>query len=569
MNHEQQDRIELGEYARILWKRKWMIVVPTLLVTATAWIGLSFVTPVYVSSALIQILDTDVVESVAADFAGDGRRGGRRDDPRDHTREMVGKLNQAVTGQRFLTPVGRRLGLDKAPSVRQSAVNLQARLPDLQLEELIVYAYTAPLKEKIAVESAGIALYKFSCKDEDPAFAYALARAVADEYLRFTLSEGIEIVDRTQQFSDEQLEHYQKLLTQAEDALEAKQREISSRALWSQNPVAEGNLAETRGLIDQADLEIASLERRVQRGLERLPAAIGGLGAIESAVASGRLASLTGALAQAERNQVPLIIQGLGAGTISNEAGSEVTRTRTELFAEIQARVELAFPQAAPADQKQMRDIIYDRITLKSVIARKSRIQELLSQYSSGVVSAPEQQLELSRLQQEVDRYRTLVDNIQEQRISGGLQRTAQEASVSARVKIIEQPAVPVRPAWPDRFRVLLLAFLAGPLLGLGAIVLAEYMDTSLKTVEEIEHELGLPVLGAVPRLVPANLRAGRRRLRRRAKEAGAAGALLFALFASNPAAAPGAVAPGAASDAPGAGVAAPDRPVPVAEPMP
>jgi uncharacterized protein involved in exopolysaccharide biosynthesis len=515
MKHEDQDRIELAEYARILWKRKWMIIVPTVLVVATAWIGLSFVTPVYVSSALIQILDTDVVESAAADFAGE-RRSGRHDDTRDRERQMVGKLNQEVTSQRFLAPVGRRLGLDQDTGVRQSAANLKARLPDLALEELIVFAYTARLKEKIAVEPAGIAQYKFSCKDEDPAFAYALAKAVSDEYLDFTLNQGIEVVDRTQQFSNEQLERYQKLLTEAENALEAKQREISSRALWSQNPVSEGNLAETRGLIDQADLEIASLERRIQRGLERLPAAIGGLGAIESAVTSGRLASLTAALAQAERNQVPIIVQGLGAGSMSNEAGSEVTRTRTELFAEIQARVEQAFPQAAPADQKQMRDIVYDRITLRSVAARKARIQELLSQYSSGVVSAPEQQLELSRLQQEVDRYRTLVDNIQERRIADGLQRTAQEASVSARVKIIEQPAVPVKPAWPDRVRVLLLALIAGPLLGLGAIVLAEYMDTSLRTVEEIEQELALPVLGAVPRLVPANLRAGRRRHGRR-----------------------------------------------------
>lgn len=535
MNREQQDRIELGEYARILWKRKWMIVVPTVLVAATAWIGLSFVTPVYVSSALIQILDSDVVESMAADFAGE-RRGGRRDGSGDFERGQEVKLNQEVTGQRFLAPVGRRLGLDKDPAIRAAAVNLQARLPDLKLEELLVYAYTARLKEKVAVEKAGIALYRFNCKDEDPAFAYALARAVADEYLGFTLKEGIEVVDRTQEFSNEQLERYQKLLTEAEDALEAKQRAISSQALWSQNPVTGDNLAETRGLIDQADLEIASLERRIQRGLERLPAAIGGLGRIESAVASGRLTSLTGALALAERNQVPLIIQGLGAGSIPNEAGSEVTRTRTELFAEIQARVEQAFPQAAPGDQKQMRDIVYDRITLRSVTARKARIQELLSQYSAGVVSAPEQQLELSRLQQEVNRYRTLVDNIQERRISDGLQRTAQEASVTARIKIIEQPAVPVRPAWPDRFRVLLLAFLAGPLLGLGAIVLAEYMDTSLRTVEEIEHELGLPVLGAVPRLVPATLSAGGRRARRRAKEAGAAGALLCALLVLDPA---------------------------------
>lgn len=535
MNREEQDKIELGEYARILWKRKWMIIVPTLLVTATAWIGLHFVTPVYVSSALIQILDSDVVESMAADFAGQ-RRAVRRDEPRDYEREQLAKVNQEVTGQRFLAPVGRRLGLEKDASVRAAAANLQMRLPDLNLEELVEYAYTARLKPKIVVEPAGIALYRFSCKDEDPAFAYALARAVADEYLGFTLSEGIEVVDRTQEFSNEQLERYQKLLTEAENALEAKQRSISSQALWSQNPVTAANLGETRGLIDQADLEIASLERRIQRGVERLPAAIGGAATIESAVATGRLASLSAALSLAERNQVPLIVQGLSAGSMPTEAGSEVTRTRTELFAEIQSRVERAFPQAAPADQKQMRDIVYDRITLTSVRARRGRIQELLSQYSSDVVSAPEQQLELQRLQDEVNRYRALVDNIQERRISDGLQRTAQEASVSARIKIIEQPAVPVKPAWPDRFRVLLLACIAGPLLGLGAIVLAEYLDTSLRTVEEIEHELGLPVLGTVPRLMPSSLRAGKPSSRR-AKRAGAVGSLLiFFLLAPAPA---------------------------------
>jgi hypothetical protein len=53
-------------------------------------------------------------------------------------------------------------------------------------------------------------------------------------------------------------------------------------------------------------------------------------------------------------------------------------------------------------------------------------------------------------------------------------------------------------------------------------------MDNSLRTVEEIERELGLPVLGTIPRLIPANLSRRRSPRRRRADLAGAV--LLFIL---------------------------------------
>jgi uncharacterized protein involved in exopolysaccharide biosynthesis len=529
MSSTAEERVEIAEYWRIVWKRKWMILLPTALVLATAWIALHFVTPYYVSHALIAITDRDAVQALADEFADQGgRRGGDRRRAGDYAREKLGQLNQQVTGQRFIGPVGKRLGLDVDPTILTAAENMQARLPDLTLDELVTYAYTARLKPKIWIEPAGISLYKFKCKDEDPLFAYALARAVSDEFLNYTLGEGIEVVDRTQEFSSEQLERYQELLKQAEDALQAKQRQLQNRALSSQNPITEGNFAETRRLVDEADLEIITLERRIQRGVERLPADVGGTSSIRSKANSARLRSLASALNQAERNQVPLIIQGLAAGSVSGVVGSEVTNTRTELFAEIQTRVEKAFPRESLSTQQQARDVLYDQMTLESVRARRSRIRELLGQYSAGVAAAPAEQLELRRLQEDVDRYRQLVANIQERRITDDLHRYAQEASVSSRVKIIEPPAVPIKPAWPDRFRILLFAALAGPLLGLGAVILAEYMDNSLRTVEEIEHELGLPVLGTIPRLVPVNLKGRRRRANRRHQHAGMAGAWLL-----------------------------------------
>lgn len=518
---ESEDKVDLAQYARIVWKRKWMVLLPTALVLLTTWIGLRFVTPLYRSYAIIEIIDQDVVEALADEFAA-GRRPGR--DRTDDSDERVGELNQQVTGPRFLTPVGKRLGLDKSPGIMAAAQQLQVRLPDLKLDDLVVNAYTAQLKSKIIVEEAGISQYKFIAEDEDPQFAYALAREVAEEYLDYTLEQGIEVVDRTQAFSTEQLERYRRELTKAENQLQAKQRELQGRALITQNPITADNFFATRRLVDEADLETATLEQRMEKGLDRLPPALRKPGVLESKVASSSVASLSDMLRQAELNQVPLVIQGQTAGGVVE---SEVSRTRQELFAEIQDRVAQAFPTESQAVQNQIRDIVFDRRTLVSVRARRQIVQEYLNNYSAGVVRAPGDDIELRRMQDQVDRYRQLVANIEERRNTDDLRRNALEASVSSRVKVIELPQVPLKPAWPDRARVLLLALFAGPLLGLGAVMVIEFMDTSLKTVEEIEQELGLPVLGTIPRLIDVNRQPRRpRRGRRRSaiESAGAAG---------------------------------------------
>jgi uncharacterized protein involved in exopolysaccharide biosynthesis len=521
IDKDSDERVHLGEYVRIVWKRKWMILVPTAIVLLTAWIGLRFVTPTYESKALIEIIDQDVIESVADEFADQGRRGGRRDRPSDYEEERVRQLNQQVTGQRFLGPVGKRLGLDRNPEILAAAQNMQSRLPDLKLDDLVVYAYTARLKEKIEVEKSGISLYEFICKDEDPHLAYALARAVAEEYLSYVLAEGIEVVDRTQEFSGEQLERYQRLLVKAEDALEAKQRQLQGRALNIQSPVTDENFTDAKRLLDEADLEITSLEGRVTRGLDRIPPMLRREGAIESKINSGRLASLSGMLRQAEVNQLPISIQGGAAGGV---VAAEVSQTRQELFAEIQEQVARAFPTETLATQNLIRDIVFDRRTLASVRARRDRIQQLLGSYSARVVQAPEDDIELRRLQDEVERYRGLVANIEERRITDDLRKYAQEASASARVKIVQQPEVPTKPSSPDRGRILLLALCAGPLLGIGAVIIAETVDTSFRSVEEVEEELGLSVLGTIPRLFDSTLQAKRKRTRGGIERAGVAG---------------------------------------------
>jgi len=64
-------------------------------------------------------------------------------------------------------------------------------------------------------------------------------------------------------------------------------------------------------------------------------------------------------------------------------------------------------------------------------------------------------------------------------------------------VAVVEPVAVPVVPS-RSRPLVLFLGFLAAIIVSLGVAVVAEYLDPSLRTSEDIQEFLDLPVLASV-----------------------------------------------------------------------
>ena len=69
---------------------------------------------------------------------------------------------------------------------------------------------------------------------------------------------------------------------------------------------------------------------------------------------------------------------------------------------------------------------------------------------------------------------------------------------IAVSVKQVAEP-----PNFPDRPRVVLnlaLGALVGLMIGLGLAFFIEYLDTSVKTMEDVENLLGLPVLAIVPK---------------------------------------------------------------------
>ncbi len=117
----------------------------------------------------------------------------------------------------------------------------------------------------------------------------------------------------------------------------------------------------------------------------------------------------------------------------------------------------------------------------------------------------------IASLQHERDTYQKLYDD---------LLTVLGRSEVSSRIgvqdkgetfKIIEPAILPIKPVSPDRVKIILLGLFAGIGGGVGFIILLDYMDKSIKTLDTLKT-FGLPVLAVIPHIEnPADIRKTRR----------------------------------------------------------
>lgn len=73
------------------------------------------------------------------------------------------------------------------------------------------------------------------------------------------------------------------------------------------------------------------------------------------------------------------------------------------------------------------------------------------------------------------------------------------EAGKLGSVKIIDKPVLNRNPVLPKRNRNYLFGFFLAIILGIGAVFLKEYIDDSVKDIDEIERELKVNIIGNIP----------------------------------------------------------------------
>jgi len=245
-----------------------------------------------------------------------------------------------------------------------------------------------------------------------------------------------------------EIETYQSMLDDF-DSIDSK----SIKALWVQtsesfsvNPV----LTSLRQSLATLQVELASLEEQYPKTDPRVRSKITEISKTESLIA--------------EQIQNEFIVSGQGmtlnpayqqiiTGVISSEAGFQI------LQASIQA------------------------------------VGLLRDQYQSELRNLPAKEQQLLDLERQIavkeSLYTLLLERLEEAKIS--------EAAVVGNAAIVDPATVPQSPVKPNKKLSLAIGGVLGIFLGMLMVFLAEYLDKTLKTEEEIERFSRQPIIGRIP----------------------------------------------------------------------
>ncbi|UVO50917.1 polysaccharide biosynthesis tyrosine autokinase [Sphingomonas sp. SUN019] len=251
-----------------------------------------------------------------------------------------------------------------------------------------------------------------------------------------------------------------------------------------------------------------------------LPSQAGGDGKTtsERSIVADDLATLNAALSQATADRIQTEARYQQAGragasteALRNPAINNLRQRRAELAADYQrlmTQFEPGYP-AAQAIKSQIEQLDRSigreesRVSgslesdYREALKREQTLRVKVDQLKDSYLDLRRRSIQYNIYQQEVDTNRALYDGVlqrfKEIGVAGGV-------GVN-NISIVDPARAPDQPSSPRLIINLAVALLAGLVLGAGLAFALEQIDEAIADPSEVERQLGLPLLGSVPKL--------------------------------------------------------------------
>jgi capsular exopolysaccharide synthesis family protein len=305
----------------------------------------------------------------------------------------------------------------------------------------------------------------------DPNLAAETANAIANSYVNHTYDIRIRSSASLSSFMERQLDELKAKMERSSLALSAFESNLDVV-----NPEEKTNILSARLLQLNTEYTTAQADR-VSKEAAWNAIKSGSLEAAQISSQGGELAQLSEALNQA-RQRFALVKSTYGPTHPEyRKAASEVTEVESQFdsaHSNIAARIDVDYREALNREQMLQKAVADSK-------AEWDRINSQSYQYQ--------------QLKQEADAdkslYDELIKKIREADINSGFQNN------NIRIADLARPTW--RPVFPDMKLNLALAFLFSTLLAIGAALLQDSLDTTLRDPNEARRFLGTDVIGTMP----------------------------------------------------------------------
>jgi len=478
---------DLGTYAKALWRRKWLLIIPLVAAGVAGYsIGRSL-PPIYEARSTVVVRAQELLSEPLARLVG-----------RSPIEAQLSRLQEKVKSSTFLVELVRSLDMANEPSIRAWAKKMHEKDPSISEDELAEARAVEYLKKRIVIGRTSSNAFQIIVRDYDPDRAVLLAQHITNSFVTASNREQLEEIRAIHDFSVEQLVIYKQKLDDAERALREFQESRASGGLV-ENPVTAANVNRVDVLISQASVEHDEAVDRLAERREALRSLAPDDYDRLVGLSSDALAKAFDDLTNLEKQIASALVRSVGEGPEISSLLVSAAEKKDEIRAEARRLAAEAVPGASQQVYDAFAELKIAEVEEKMIAERKRILNRFMWDYARGRASAPEEEIEYQRLAQEVESNRALYEAFLEQSAAGQIREALEAARAGGRFEIIEPPTKPISPVAPDRKMILLLSLLGGLVAGMAAVLVAEQSDTSFKDVEDIESTLGLSVLATIP----------------------------------------------------------------------
>jgi len=347
----------------------------------------------------------------------------------------------------------------------------------------------------IPVIRRGTRLIDVYVTNRDPAMAQRLAEAVGREYIRNSIERRASFDQDTLRYLLEEEERLKVNLQKSEAAVAEYKAKTPDALQLGGGTVATGSQAGsgagaggTRGGV---------VEDKLQELNSKLTAA------------KADQIRLEGELQQVEQAgkdiDALLAVPSISSSALVNESRHSVTQVEAEIatlalrYKEKHPRMMAARAALAEAKEKLRQAVMAQPEILRNSIeqtkATEASLQGVLQDQQGVAVALNRAAIGYQELARQAETDRALYESVLRQIKDTSLTKDVKTNAVS----VIEHSPLPNSPVSPNPTKAIALGLLGGLAAGLAFALGADMLDRSIKTVDQAEETLGLPVFAAVP----------------------------------------------------------------------
>jgi len=489
MRKAQTEGLNIGYYLTLVSRRRWFIIVPFCLAVIVGMALVFNLPKVYEASTMILVQPQRVPEKMVASVVD------------SDIENRINTLSQQVLSRSNLERVIDQFKLFSDPK----AANM---LMEDKLENL---------RKRIKVEVGRATRarrdtdsFSITYRDTDPQNTMRVANGLATFFIDENLKSREGMAVGTSDFLESELESMRKRLEEQEQLLK-KFREKNMGELPEQ---LDSNLR----ILDTLKTQLAQKEDSLRSARVSLVALESEISIRQGAIAAMRPPPGPAATGRENEDQMSLDqlkdkLAGLRASYTDQHPDVVRLKTRIDKLEKQQA-------SAPPASDKEGEDgattgryasaqLNAETTRQKAVIlgsiraleAEIARGNQEIRDHQRRIEATPRREQELLTIKRDYENIKASYSSLLNRKLEADIGVNMEKKQKGEQFQVIDVARLPQKPVSPDLPKLFMITIVAGLGLGAGCIFLLETMDSSVRRLDKLEEEIGLPVLAMVPRI--------------------------------------------------------------------